>query len=188
MVTGAYRCGSDLFINSASQLLTTGIRFSEENTGHCNSPTATAATSSVMRLELGVIPLAADLAYICLSVPARCAETSFWDAMQDNMLGEIILVDSAHPETMHREARAIRRYLREHQPILDRSDKAPASWKHDLGEMWTALRLEPEESLWACEVTDSTSAKTLLVQFLKTLAKTDWVEAALMRIASRDKG
>ncbi|MEZ4671088.1 MAG: GTP-binding protein [Anaerolineae bacterium] len=113
-----------------------------------------------------------DLALVFLGAPGPRRFTVSWQVAQHNMLGYVIMVDSAYPG-IFREAKYIIAYFKEHSPqpfvvAANKQDKAGAWAPHDLR---IALDIPPEIPVIPCVATDKESAKRVLVALLDEVLK-----------------
>jgi signal recognition particle receptor subunit beta len=93
-----------------------------------------------------------------------------WEILAEGMLGFIVMVDSAKPETF-REAKSILETFRAYAP----TPYVVAANKQDHPDAWTpedlriALRLEPEVKLLPCVAKERDSVRNVLLELLYTI-------------------
>jgi signal recognition particle receptor subunit beta len=96
-----------------------------------------------------------------------------WEILSEGMLGFVVLVDSARPETF-REAQRILNIFRSYAT----TPYVVAANKQDMEDAWSpddlriALRVSPKIKLLPCVATDKESVKTVLLELLYNILET----------------
>jgi signal recognition particle receptor subunit beta len=93
-----------------------------------------------------------------------------WEILSEGMLGFVVMVDSARPETF-REARSILETFRAYAPTpyvvaANKQDREDA-W--ELSDIRIALRLDPKVKLLPCVAPDKETVKNVLLELLYSI-------------------
>ena len=126
-------------------------------------------------MDYGLIRGNSDTNIVLLGTPSNARFGFDWPVSKKFVLGYVIMVDSAKPETF-REAKSIlakfRAYSREPYVVVANKQDKPNVWS--LEDLRLALDIPPEIPVVPCVATDKESVKrvllTLLDEVLKALA------------------
>jgi hypothetical protein len=93
-----------------------------------------------------------------------------WEILSEGMLGFIVMIDSARPETF-REARSILQTFRAYAPTpyVVAANKQDVEDAWEIEDMRNALRLDPKVKLLPCVATDLKSVKSVLLELLYSI-------------------
>ena len=93
-----------------------------------------------------------------------------WEILSEGMLGFIVMIDSARPETF-REARSILETFRAYAPTpyVVAANKQDHEDAWELDDMRIALRLDPKIKLLPCIAMDKDSVKNILLELLYSI-------------------
>ena len=161
VVTGPFNSGKTEFIGSISEIdvvsterkITDGSRVVKEQT--------------TVAMDYGRITVDKDLILYLFGTPGQKRFDFMWDILAEGMLGFVVLVDSARPETF-REAKMILDRFRRYSP----TPYVIAANKQDHEDAWLpedlriALRAASDAKVLACVATDKESVKTVLLELL----------------------
>ncbi len=161
VVTGPFNAGKTEFISSISEIdvvsteqkITDGSRVVKGQT--------------TVAMDYGRITVDKDLILYLFGTPGQKRFDFMWDILAEGMLGFVVLVDSARPETF-REAKMILDRFRRYSPIpyviaANKQDHEDA-WPTD--DLKIALRVASDAKVLACVATDKESVKTVLLELL----------------------
>ena len=127
------------------------------------------ATTTVA-MDMGVLRLGDADRVLLYGAPGQDRFDFMWEILAEGMLGFIVMVDSAKPETF-REAKSILETFRAYAP----TPYVVAANKQDHPDAWTpedlriALRLEPEVKLLPCVAKERDSVRNVLLELLYTI-------------------
>ncbi len=164
VVAGPFNAGKTQFIRSVSEIdvvstereITDGSRLVKGET--------------TVAMDFGRITVDEDLVLHLFGTPGQKRFDFMWEILSEGMLGFVVLVDSACPETF-REARMIAR--RFHRYCL--TPYVIAANKQDHEDAWPpedlriALKAPPEVRVMSCVATDRESVKSVLLELLDAI-------------------
>jgi signal recognition particle receptor subunit beta len=125
---------------------------------------------TTVAMDFGRITVDDDLVLYLFGTPGQRRFDFMWEILAEGMLGFIVMVDSAKPETF-REAKSILETFRAYAP----TPYVVAANKQDHPDAWTpedlriALRLEPEVKLLPCVARERDSVRNVLLELLYTI-------------------
>ncbi len=161
VVTGPFNAGKTEFISSISEIdvvstdqkITDGSRVVKGQT--------------TVAMDYGRITVDKDLILYLFGTPGQKRFDFMWDILAEGMLGFVVLVDSARPETF-REAKMILDRFRRYSPtpyvIAANKQDHEDAWPTD--DLKIALRVASDAKVLACVATDRESVKTVLLELL----------------------
>lgn len=161
VVTGPFNAGKTEFISSISEIdvvsteqkITDGSRVVKGQT--------------TVAMDYGRITVDKDLILYLFGTPGQKRFDFMWDILAEGMLGFVVLVDSARPETF-REAKMILDRFRRFSPtpyvIAANKQDHEDAWPTD--DLKIALRVASDAKVLACVATDKESVKTVLLELL----------------------
>ena len=164
VVTGPFNAGKTEFISSISEIevvsteqkITDGSRVVKGQT--------------TVAMDYGRITVDKDLILYLFGTPGQKRFDFMWDILAEGMLGFVVLVDSARPETF-REAKMILDRFRRYSPtpyvIAANKQDHEDAWPTD--DLKIALRVASDAKVLACVATDKESVKTVLLELLYTI-------------------
>jgi signal recognition particle receptor subunit beta len=164
VVTGPFNSGKTQFIQSVSEIdvVSTERRITSE--------AERIKENTTVAMDFGRITVDADLVLYLFGTPGQKRFDFMWEILSEGMLGFVVMVDSARPETF-REAKSILETFRAYAP----TPYVVAANKQDNDEAWPiedlriALRLAPEVKLIPCVATDKEKVKTVLLELLYSI-------------------
>jgi small GTP-binding protein len=164
VVTGPFNSGKTAFIQSVSEIDVVSTERKISSEAERIKETTTVA------MDFGRITVDDDLVLYLFGTPGQKRFDFMWEILSEGMLGFIVMVDSARPET-YREARGILQTFRAYAP----TPYVVAANKQDLDDAWEvddlriALNLDPKVKMLPCIATDRESVKKILLELLYSI-------------------
>lgn len=165
VVTGPFSSGKTQFIGSVSEIDVVATERKITGEGEREQKDAT-----TVAMDFGRITVDEDLVLYLFGTPGQKRFDFMWEILSEGMLGFIVMIDSARPETF-REARSILQTFRAYAP----TPYVVAANKQDVEDAWevedmrNALRLDPSIKLLPCVATDLKSVKSVLLELLYSI-------------------
>lgn len=164
VITGPFNAGKTEFIRSVSEIdvVSTEKKISAE--------AEKIKETTTVAMDFGRITVDNDLVLYLFGTPGQKRFDFMWEILSEGMLGFIVLVDSARPETF-REARSILETFRAYAP----TPYVVAANKQDLDDAWElediriALRLDPHIKLVTCVASQKETVKNALLELLYSI-------------------
>ncbi len=164
VVTGPFSAGKTEFIRSVSEIdvVSTERKITAEAEKIKNSTT--------VAMDFGRISIDDELVLYLFGTPGQRRFDFMWEILSEGMLGFIVMVDSARPETF-REARSILETFRAYAPTpyVVAANKQDMDDAWELDDMRVALRLDPNVKFLPCVAQDKESVKKVLLELLYTI-------------------
>jgi small GTP-binding protein len=165
VVTGPFSAGKTQFIRSVSEIEVVSTERKLTNVAE-----RSVKETTTIAMDFGRITVDDDLVLYLFGTPGQKRFDFMWEILSEGMLGFIVMVDSARPETF-REARSILETFRAYAPTpyvvaANKQDIADA-W--DLEDMRHALRLDAKTKLLPCVGTDKKQVKAVLLELLYSI-------------------
>lgn len=164
VVTGPFSSGKTQFIQSVSEIdvVATERKISSES--------ERIKETTTVAMDFGRITVDDDLVLYLFGTPGQKRFDFMWEILSEGMLGFVVMVDSARPETF-REARRILETFRAYAPtpyvVTANKQDLPDAWEPE--DMRIALRLSPDVKLLPCVSTDKESVKNALLELLYSI-------------------
>jgi len=164
VVTGPFNAGKTAFIRSVSEIDVVSTERKISSEAERIKETTTVA------MDFGRITVDDDLVLYLFGTPGQKRFDFMWEILSEGMLGFIVMVDSARPETF-REARGILNTFRAYAP----TPYVVAANKQDMDDAWTvddlriALKLDPNIKMLPCISTDKEMVKKVLLELLYSI-------------------
>ena len=161
VVTGPFNSGKTAFIQSVSEIDVVSTERKISSEAERIKETTTVA------MDFGRITVDDDLVLYLFGTPGQKRFDFMWEILAEGMLGFIVMVDSARPETF-REARGILQTFRAYAP----TPYVVAANKQDLEDSWEvddlriALNLDPKVKMLPCVARDKETVKKVLLELL----------------------
>lgn len=164
VVTGPFSSGKTQFIGSISEI---DVVHTEKS---ISSEAEKVKESTTVAMDFGRITVDSDLVLYLFGTPGQRRFDFMWEILSEGMLGFIVMVDSARPETF-REARSILETFRAYAPtpyvVAANKQDLPDAWEVD--DLRIALRLDKAVKLLPCVATDRDSVREVLLELLYTI-------------------
>lgn len=164
VVTGPFNAGKTEFIRSVSEIdvVSTERRITAE--------AEKVKSSTTVAMDFGRISVDDDLVLYLFGTPGQKRFDFMWEILSEGMLGFVVLVDSAHPETF-REARSILETFRAYAPTpyVVAANKQDCDEAWDADDMRIALRLDPGIKLLPCVASEKETVKSVLLELLYSI-------------------
>ncbi|MBZ0291235.1 MAG: ATP/GTP-binding protein [Anaerolineae bacterium] len=166
VITGPFSSGKTEFIRSISEIEV--VSTERELTEGTMERTQKDATTVAM--DFGRITVDDDLVLYLFGTPGQRRFDFMWEILAEGMLGFVVMVDSAKPETF-REAKSILETFRAYAPtpyvVAANKQDHPDAWEPD--DMRIALRIEDGVKLLPCVAKDKESVKNVLLELLYSI-------------------
>lgn len=164
VITGPFNAGKTQFVQTISEIdvVSTERAISSEE--------ERIKENTTVALDFGRITVDDDLILYLFGTPGQRRFDFMWEILAQGMLGFVVLVDSARPETF-REAMSILETFRAYAP----TPYVVAANKQDLPDAWSledlrvALRLDDNVKLLPCVAHDRESVKNVLLELLYSI-------------------
>lgn len=163
VVTGPFSAGKTEFIRSISEIdvVSTDEAISPD------APEFGAKEQTTVAMDFGRITVDDDLVLYLFGTPGQRRFDFMWEILAEGMLGFVVVVDSARPETF-REAKSILETFRAYAPtpyvVAANKQDNPEAWAPD--DLRIALRIDDHIKLLPCVATDKESVKNVLLELL----------------------
>ena len=164
VVTGPFNSGKTHFIQSVSEIDVVSTERKISTEAERIKETTTVA------MDFGRITVDDDLVLYLFGTPGLKRFDFMWEILSEGMLGFVVMVDSARPETF-REARGILQTFRAYAP----TPYVVAANKQDMEDAWEvedlriALNLDPKVKMLPCVATNKEQVKTVLLELLYSI-------------------
>ncbi len=161
VITGPFNSGKTAFVQSISEIDVVSTERAISSEAERVKETTTVA------MDFGRITVDDDLVLYLFGTPGQRRFDFMWEILSEGMLGFVVLVDSARPETF-REAKSILETFRAYAP----TPYVVAANKQDMTDAWEiddlriALRLQSGIKMLPCVATDKESVKNILLELL----------------------
>jgi small GTP-binding protein len=164
VVTGPFNAGKTQFIRTVSEIdvVSTERKISSE--------AEKVKETTTVAMDFGRITVDEDLVLYLFGTPGQKRFDFMWEILSEGMLGFIVVVDSARPETF-REARGILHTFRAYAP----TPYVVAANKQDMEDAWDvddlriALKIDDSIKLLPTVASDKESVKTVLLELLYSI-------------------
>ena len=164
VVTGPFNSGKTEFISSISEIdvVSTERKITDDS--------REVKGETTVAMDFGRITVDEGLVLYLFGTPGQKRFDFMWEILSEGMLGFVVLVDSACPETF-REARMIVDRFRRYSP----TPYVIAANKQDHEDAWSpkdlriALRVDSEVKVLYCVATDKESVKNVLLELLYSI-------------------
>jgi len=164
VVTGPFNAGKTQFIRTVSEIdvVSTERKISAE--------AEKVKETTTVAMDFGRITVDEDLVLYLFGTPGQKRFDFMWEILSEGMLGFIVVVDSARPETF-REARGILHTFRAYAP----TPYVVAANKQDMEDAWDvddlriALKLDESIKLLPTVASDKESVKAVLLELLYSI-------------------
>ncbi len=164
VITGPFNAGKTEFIQSVSEIAVVSTEKKISSEFERIKETTTVA------MDFGRITVDNEMVLYLFGTPGQKRFDFMWEILSEGMLGFVVIVDSARPETF-REARKILETFRAYAPtpyvVAANKQDCDDAWETD--DMRIALRLNPEIKLIECVATKKDSVKNVLLELLYSI-------------------
>lgn len=165
VITGPFSSGKTEFIKSISEIevVSTERDISSEVERKQKEATTVA-------MDFGRITVDDDLVLYLFGTPGQRRFDFMWEILAEGMLGFIVMVDSAKPETF-REAKSILETFRAYAPtpyvVAANKQDHPDAWSPE--DLRIALRIEENVKLLPCVAKEKDSVREVLLELLYSI-------------------
>jgi small GTP-binding protein len=164
VVTGPFGAGKTAFIQSISEIDVVSTERKISTEAERIKETTTVA------MDFGRITVDDDLVLYLFGTPGQKRFDFMWEILSEGMLGFVVVVDSARPETF-REAKGILQTFRAYAP----TPYVVAANKQDKEDAWPvedlriALKLDKKVKMLPCVASDREQVKNVLLELLYSI-------------------
>ncbi|MCK5317472.1 MAG: ATP/GTP-binding protein [Anaerolineales bacterium] len=164
VVTGPFNSGKTAFIQSVSEIDVVSTERKISTEAERIKETTTVA------MDFGRITVDDDLVLYLFGTPGQKRFDFMWEILSEGMLGFVVMVDSARPETF-REARGILQTFRAYAP----TPYVVSANKQDLDDAWEvedlriALGLDSKVKMLPCVANNREQVKSVLLELLYSI-------------------
>lgn len=161
VVTGPFNAGKTSFIQSVSEIDVVSTERKLTSEAKRIKETTTVA------MDFGRITVDDDLVLYLFGTPGQKRFDFMWEILSEGMLGFIVIVDSARPETF-REAKGILHTFRAYAPTpyVVAANKQDHEDAWDVKDLRIALKLNKDIKLLPCVASNKESVKAVLLELL----------------------
>ena len=164
VVTGPFSAGKTQFIQSISEI---DVVQTERK---ITSAAEKIKGATTVAMDFGRITIDEELVLYLFGTPGQRRFDFMWEILSEGMLGFVVLVDSARPETFQ-EAKRILDTFRAYAPtpyvVAANKQDHPDAWEPE--DLRIALRIDPRVKLLPCVAVDKESVKEVLLELLYTI-------------------
>jgi uncharacterized protein len=161
VVTGPFAAGKTTLIRTISEItvLSTEKGISDD--------TRSTKTDTTVAMDFGRITIDRDLVLYLFGTPGQDRFDFMWEILGEGMLGYVVLVDAARPESLD-EAVAIVQAFRKmaHVPYVVGLNRADGLDEDEERRVRDTLDLHPDVPVVPCDATDRESVKSVLLALL----------------------
>src|SRR5574341_2581355 len=161
VVTGPFNAGKTEFIRSVSEIdvVSTERRISSES--------ERVKETTTVAMDFGRITVDNDLVLYLFGTPGQKRFDFMWEILSEGMLGFVVMVDSARPETF-REARRILDTFRSYSatPFVVAANKQDDDDAWEPEDLRIAMGLDKHVRILPCVATRRSSVKEVLIELL----------------------
>jgi signal recognition particle receptor subunit beta len=161
VVTGPFAAGKTTLIRTISEItvLSTEKAVSEGELARKSDTT--------VAMDFGRITIDRDLVLYLFGTPGQDRFDFMWEILSEGMLGYVLLVDAARPDSLDEAASILEAFrAMAHVPFVVGYNRADGLDEADEGRIRGMLDLEQEVPIVPCDVTDRESVKAVLLALL----------------------
>ncbi len=165
VITGPFSSGKTEFIRSISEIEVVSTERDVKTPAEQEIKDQT-----TVAMDFGRITIDDDLVLYLFGTPGQRRFDFMWEILAEGMLGFVVMVDSARPETF-REAKSILETFRAYAP----TPYVVAANKQDHADAWSpedlriALRIDDDIKLLPCVAREKESVKNVLLELLYSI-------------------
>jgi len=168
VITGPFSAGKTEFIRTISEIdvVSTERKISLDAERSQKDQTTVA-------MDFGRITVDDDLVLYLFGTPGQKRFDFMWEILSEGMLGFIVIVDSARPETF-REARSILDTFRGYAetPYVIAANKQDSEDAWDPADLRIALKIDGGVKVLPCVARDKEAVKNVLLELLYSILET----------------
>jgi small GTP-binding protein len=165
VITGPFSAGKTQFIQAVSE-----VEVVETEAKITRGREQQVKNQTTVAMDFGRITVDENLVLYLFGTPGQRRFDFMWEILSEGMLGFVVLIDSARPETF-REARSILDTFRSYAP----APYVVAANKQDIENAWDpddlriALRIDSNVKVLPCVATDKECVKQVLLELLYSI-------------------
>jgi uncharacterized protein len=161
VVTGPFAAGKTTLIRTISEItvLSTERGITDE--------TRSRKAETTVAMDFGRITIDRDLVLYLFGTPGQERFDFMWEILGEGMLGYVLLVDAARPETLDEAAGILAAFRRmAHVPFVVALNRTTELDPRAEDRVREALELSPSTPVVPCDATDKDSVKAVLLALL----------------------
>jgi hypothetical protein len=161
VVTGPFAAGKTTLIRTISEItvLSTEKAVSDVELSR--------KTDTTVAMDFGRITIDRDLVLYLFGTPGQDRFDFMWEILSEGMLGYVLLVDAARPESLGEAASILDAFrAMAHVPFVVGYNRADGLDEADEGRIRGVLNLDTATPIVPCDVTDRESVKGVLLALL----------------------
>ena len=156
VITGPFSSGKTEFIRSISEIEVV----STERGISPDTAESQQKENTTVAMDFGRITVDDDLVLYLFGTPGQRRFDFMWEILAEGMLGFVVMVDSAKPETF-------RAYANTPYVVAANKQDHPDAWEAE--DLRIALRIEENVKLLPCIAKDKESVKNVLLELLYSI-------------------
>ena len=164
VVTGPFNAGKTQFIRTISEI---DVVSTERK---LSSVSEQIKDETTVAMDFGRITVDDELILYLFGTPGQKRFDFMWEILSEGMLGFVVLIDSARPETF-REARRILEVFRGYAPtpyvVAANKQDSPDAWSTE--DLRIALKIANDIKVLPCVATGKESVKNVLLELLYSI-------------------
>ena len=164
VVTGPFNAGKTQFVRAISEI---DVVSTERK---ISSAPEKVKDETTVAMDFGRITIDDDLILYLFGTPGQKRFDFMWEILSEGMLGFVVLIDSARPETF-REARRILEVFRGYAPtpyvVAANKQDSPDAWSTD--DLRIALKIPQDVKVLPCVATGKDYVKNVLLELLYSI-------------------
>jgi uncharacterized protein len=161
VVTGPFAAGKTTLIRTISEItvLSTERGITDD--------TRSTKSDTTVAMDFGRITIDRDLVLYLFGTPGQDRFDFMWEILGEGMLGYVVLVDAARPESLDEAASIVRAFRKmAHVPYVVGLNRADGIDEEEERRVRDTLDLMPDVPVVPCDATDRESVKSVLLALL----------------------
>jgi uncharacterized protein len=161
VVTGPFAAGKTTLIRTISEItvLSTERGITDD--------TRSTKSDTTVAMDFGRITIDRDLVLYLFGTPGQERFDFMWEILGEGMLGYVVLVDAARPESLDEAASIVRAFRKmAHVPYVVGLNRADGIDEEEERRVRDTLDLMPDVPVVPCDATDRESVKSVLLALL----------------------
>jgi uncharacterized protein len=176
VVTGPFNSGKTSFIGSVSEIAV--VRTERK----VSDSTRRIKQSTTVAMDFGRITIDKELVLYLFGTPGQKRFDFMWEILSEGMLGFVVLVDSARPETFHEARRILDTFASySNTPFVIAANKQDDEDAWPPEDLKIALGLNADVHVLPCVANNKASVKQVLLTLLNVILERTPDDAASSR-------
>jgi uncharacterized protein len=165
VVTGPFGAGKTTLIRTISEI--TVLSTERELSSDAEAAVRPGKAQTTVAMDFGRIGIDSDLVLYLFGTPGQDRFEFMWEVLGEGMLGYVLLVDSARPESVQEAMTILAAFRRMASvPFVVAVNRTDALDPEAQARIRTQLELDPEVPVVPCDATDRASVKGVLLALL----------------------